>query len=265
MTDNTISVLVDRLARAWSLIVLCEFDGTLADCVAADPSSARPAAGAIEAMAELGSCVRTSTGVLSHRSSPSLKQICLPGGGPAAAASIDFVGSGGTEHTPLARAGLSASDERVRWLLCQGALWIAGTYPGAIVEENRFGIALYLRQLPTVDVQQLIESMQALMARMPRPVHWQVRNLVMEVSVVPLGHDRAIEVLRQPLTSTVLYAGSDPRAHAALEPADAGVVVGAAAVPGAVWLKSPRDLVRLLASLARARHEAVGSAIDATG
>jgi trehalose-6-phosphatase len=263
MTGDNFSAVVERLAQASSLTVLCEFDGTLADC-AAHPSSVRPAVGAIEAMAELGSCVRTTTGVISHRSSRNLQRICRARLGHVADR-IPFFGSGGTESVPHGAVAPTAEQERARWLLSQGALWIAGTYPGVIVEQTRHGVALYLRKLSAVDLQHLVEGMRALMSRLPTRVHWHVRDFVMEVSVLPLGHHRSIAVLREPLATTVLYAGGDERAHGALEAADVGVVVGVATIPGAVYLKSPNDFVELLASLARARQTAVGMTTNANG
>ena len=64
MNGGSHTAMVDRLARAASLLVVSEFDGTLADFVT-DPATARPVAGALDVLTALARLPRTRAAVIS--------------------------------------------------------------------------------------------------------------------------------------------------------------------------------------------------------
>jgi hypothetical protein len=76
---------------------------------------------------------------------------------------------------------------------------------------------------------------------------------VLDLSVLPIGQDWAIDALRERYQATVFYAGNDDRAFASLGARDVGCTVGSRCGGALLTMDSPAQLLVLLNCLADAR------------
>jgi len=253
MNSGSPTAMVDRLARAPSLLVVSEFDGTLADFVT-DPATARPVTGALDVLTALAQLPRTRAAVISGRSLDSLRGVCLPTPDGAQSCRIELIGSGGMEIEAQVTLGLTTDAQRVCRRLREAASEIAERHPGVSVDEKPYGVALHVRGVAPADAQQAIAQLLDYALSLPRQVYSQSRSDVLDLSVLPVGQDWAIDALRRGRDAVVLYAGNDERALASLSPADIGVTVGDTNVTDAVRLQNPADLVCFLNELCHSRR-----------
>jgi trehalose 6-phosphate phosphatase len=252
MTPTTIDIVIQRLARAPSLLVLCEFDGTIAEYVA-QPSDARPVARALETLRRLGSIPRTRAAMISGRSLQSLRAACAVDPTELAECGVGLIGSAGMEIESQMTLGLTADARRMRSLLLQGAGEIAGAHAGVTVDEKPFGVALHVRGAEPIDARGAIESMLELASTLPHKVYSQTRDLVLDLSVLPVSQDWAIDALREREHAVVFYAGNDDRALASMTPDDVSCAVGRSARAATVSVDDPASLVGLLDCIGRER------------
>jgi len=253
MNGGSHTAMVDRLARAASLLVVSEFDGTLADFVT-DPATARPVAGALDVLTALARLPRTRAAVISGRSLDGLRGVCLLPPDAPHSCRIEFIGSGGMEIEAQMTLGLTADAQRVCRHLRQAASQIAERHPGVSVDEKPYGVALHVRGVAPAAAQQAIAQLLDYALSLPRQVYSQSRSDVLDLSVLPVGQDWAIDALRRGRDAVVLYAGNDERALASLSPADIGLTVGGNGTDDAVSLQNPTDLVCFLNELCRTRR-----------
>jgi trehalose 6-phosphate phosphatase len=251
MTELRDSGFLERLARAPSLLVLCEFDGVLAEFVA-DPSAARPVDGALDVLTDLSLMARTRSAIISGRSLDSLRAVC-DDSSALVRSTIELIGSGGMEIESQMTLGLTADARRMRGLLVQAAAEVARCHPGVTVDEKPYGVALHVRAAVAGDGQHAIDRMLALASALPHRVYSQTRSHVLDLSVLPVGQDWAIDALRERDHAVVFYAGNDERAFAALGPHDVGCTVGGCCNGGAVGVDTPAQLVELLNCVADQR------------
>jgi trehalose 6-phosphate phosphatase len=255
--NDPVEPAVSRLARAPELLVLCEFDGAIAEFVT-DPASARPVADALETLISLGELAHTRAAVISGRSLESLRAVCAPIEIDADLCALEFIGSGGMEIESQMTLGLTAGARRLRVLLSQAAGQVADTHPGVMVDEKPFGVALHIRGAAPADGQHAMERLLDLAESLPQPVYSQARNEVLDVSVLPVGQDWAIDALREQQQATVFYAGNDERALAALGPTDVSCAVGVGCRGATLSVESPRELIQLLVGVRDERARLVG-------
>jgi trehalose 6-phosphate phosphatase len=130
---------------------------------------------------------------------------------------------------------------------------VARCHPGVTVDEKPYGVALHVRAAVAGDGQHAIDRMLALASTMPHRVYSQTRSHVLDLSVLPVGQDWAIDALRERDHAVVFYAGNDERAFAALAPFDVGCTVGSCCNGAAVGVDTPEQLVELLNCVADAR------------
>ena len=254
--NEPIALAVSRMARASALLVLCEFDGTIAHFVA-DPDSARPVDGALETLATLGGLAHTRVAVISGRSLESLRSVCLSGGA-ADLCAIELIGSAGMEIESQMTLGLTAGARRARVLLVQAAGQVAETHPGVMVDEKPFGVALHVRGVAPADRHHAMQRLLELAGSLPQPVYSHARDEVLDLSVLPVGQDWAIDALREQQQATVFYAGNDEQALAALGPTDFSCAVGAGCRGANLSVESPVDLVQVLVGVRDERARLVG-------
>jgi trehalose 6-phosphate phosphatase len=251
MTSLRKTAVVDALVRARSLLVLCEFDGALADYVA-DPSIARPVDGALDVLTDLALMPRTRSAIISGRSLDSLRAVC--GEFTASPRStIELVGSGGMEIEAQMTLGLTADARRMRGQLVHAAEEIARCHPGVTVDEKPYGVALHVHGTVPGDGQRAVDRMLMVTSAMSQRVYSQSRHEVLDVSVLPIGQDWAIDALRERDQATVHYAGNDERAFAALAAHDVGCTVGTRCSGAHVSVETPAQLVELLNCVADER------------
>ena len=119
--------------------VFFDFDGTLSDIVD-DPDSARPAAGAAEALQKLAA--RCPVAVLSGRDLADVtERVGLPGIWYAGSHGFELTAPDGTHHqNDAAAAAIPALEQVAAQLRDQ-----LGSIPGVVVEHKRFGVAVHYR------------------------------------------------------------------------------------------------------------------------
>jgi trehalose 6-phosphate phosphatase len=119
--------------------VFFDFDGTLSDIVD-DPDSARPAAGAAEALQKLAA--RCPVAVLSGRDLADVtERVGLPGIWYAGSHGFELTAPDGTHHQNDAAAAAIPVLEQVAAQLRDQL----GSIPGVVVEHKRFGVAVHYR------------------------------------------------------------------------------------------------------------------------
>ncbi|HUP75234.1 MAG TPA: trehalose-phosphatase [Acidimicrobiales bacterium] len=252
MMNGSPTEVVARVARAPSLLVVCEFDGGIAEFVN-DPATARPVEGAIDVLATIGSLPRTRAAVISGRSLESLSAVCTTDQDDARQRGIELIGSDGMEMASHLTLGLTAAARRTQRTLLREAALIADAHPGVTIDAKPYGVALNVRGAATIDGRHATEQMLDIVRSMPLPVYSQARSQVLDVSVLPVAQDWAIDALRQATAATVFYAGNDQRALASLRSADGRCSIGVACTDATVRVASPAALVALLAGLCRER------------
>jgi trehalose 6-phosphate phosphatase len=119
--------------------VFFDFDGTLSDIVD-DPDSARPAAGAVEALQRLAA--RCPVAVLSGRDLADVtERVGLPGIWYAGSHGFELTAPDGTHHqNDAAAAAIPVLGQAAAELRAQ-----LGSIPGVVVEHKRFGVAVHYR------------------------------------------------------------------------------------------------------------------------
>jgi trehalose-6-phosphatase len=252
MMNGSADDLVDRLASASSLLVVCEFDGTIAE-FAPHPPAARPVEGALDILTALGSLPRTRAAIISGRSLESLRAVCDRHGENFAVCHIELIGSDGMEIASHMNLGLTADARRARRRLFQAAAQVADEYAGVTVDEKPYGVALHVRGATKVDATRAIERLLDVARSMPSRIYSQSRSEVLDIRVLPVGQDWAIDALRHADNATVFYAGNDERALASLNPPDVGVQVGSGSTGATFCIEDPVDLVQLLVNLVNKR------------
>ncbi|MEO5842842.1 MAG: trehalose-phosphatase [Acidimicrobiales bacterium] len=256
MITSSAAAVAD-LARASSLLVVCEFDGAIAEFVA-DPSDARPIDGALPALQALAELDRTRVAVISGRSFDSL---CCAFGAreEPKAGRIELIGSDGMEIDQM-NLSLTTEVRRAQRLLLREASHVADEYPGVKVDDKPYGVALHVRGATNLDAQRAIDRLLVALSAIPQRMHSQIRGQVLEVSVLPVGQDWAIDALRAGRETRVLYAGNDQRALTSLSANDVGCMVGTDVAGAQMRVASPEALLQELVLLARKR----ATVLDAT-
>ena len=252
MSSGPPVAIAARLAQAPALLIVCEFDGTIAEFVN-DPAVARPVGGALDVLTTLGSLLRTRAAVISGRSLDSLRAVCMTGRTDGSSCGIELIGSGGMEIDSQLTLGLTAEARRMRRRLLVAAGQVAELHPGVTVDEKPYGVALHVRGVAAADAQNATALLLDIARTLPQRVYSQSRNDVLDLSVLPLGQDWAIDALRQGSGETVFYAGNDERALASLSGPDVGCSVGGC-TNATFFLQRPEEVVQFLIELGHARQ-----------
>ena len=261
--DQATTDIAETLAKADALVALCEFDDVIAEHETG-PTLLRPIGGTLDALVGLGRLERTVAAVVSECSLDDLREICAGHRGAPIEPDVELFGARKTISQPADTGlGLTIEARRSRWLLQQAARWIAGAHPGAAVEDRPFGVAMDVGDLSPLAAQQALDQLTSVSETLPSVTQVHRRTSTISISVLPAGRDSLIEALRQRSNATILYVGNDPDAHAALDPADVGCTVGGSFVPGAMRLRTARDVTAFIRLLVRMRAEGGGPAIGA--
>ena len=239
-----------RAASAPTLLVACDYDGTLAPFVD-DPASAVPAPGAVEAVARLSELPRTTVALLSGRNRDALEQVS------GARAPVVLVGSHGSEwedgfETPL-------DDDEVALLARLHAELgeIASGAPGAHVESKPTAAVLHVRPVsdPTAREQATARALAG-PARLDGVFVTEGKNVV-EIAVREASKGAAISRLVTLTGAEVaLFIGddvTDERGFAQLRAQDVGIKVGDGPTAAGHRVADIPAVVRLLGTLADLR------------
>ncbi|MGH8935142.1 MAG: trehalose-phosphatase [Acidimicrobiia bacterium] len=225
-----------ELARAPSLLVVCDYDGTLSPIVD-DPARAFPQAGAIEALRGLAEVPGTRVMVVSGRALADLTRLTGPLG------EIGAIGSHGAEP------GFTPAPAKGRDRIVAELEQIAARFAGSRLEVKPAGVAFHYRQVAPERLEKLLEALGRVAA--PSLKHGKK---VVELSAVEADKGSALDQVRG--ESVVAYLGddlTDEDAFARLREGDVGIKVGEGESLAPYRLADPAAAVRFLRGLARAR------------
>lgn len=248
--DTGLDRALRRAADAETLVVACDYDGTLAPFVD-DPTRAVPAEGALDALSRLAALPRTTVALLSGRNRAALAQVS------GAGSPVVLVGSHGSEweggfDTPL--------DEHEVALLSRvtAALEeIVARTPGAHVEHKPTAAVLHVRPVEDPDLRE-----RALAEAVSGPAEFdgvfvtEGKNVV-EIAVREASKGAAIEQLvAQTGAQVAVFIGddvTDERGFARLREQDIGIKVGSGDTRAGYRVGGIPEVVRLLRHLADLR------------
>jgi trehalose 6-phosphate phosphatase len=223
-TDRAdLSEALRRAARTPTLVIACDYDGTLAPFVD-DPTRAFPAPGAVDALVRLAELPRTTVALLSGRNRAALAEVS------GAGAPVVLVGSHGSEweggfDTPL-------DDDEEALLARVGATLgeIVSRTPGAHVESKPTAAVLHVRPVsdPALRAQATAEALAG-PAALDGVFVTEGKNVV-EIAVREASKGAAIErLVEQTGAGIAVFIGddvTDERGFARLRDEDIGVKVG---------------------------------------
>ncbi len=253
MTSDSLADLGEQLrqlARVPSLLIACDYDGTVAPLVD-DPMDARANRDSVSAMRALAELANTHVTVISGRS---LRDLAALSRFPE---EIRLVGSHGREFDLGFASKLEPEIVERRRHLTQAVHELGKKY-GGLVEEKPTGVTFHFRGLSedqkTAARDELVHG----------PASWDsiyTRNghEIMEMSVIETNKGWALETIRSQVgASAVLFFGddvTDEDGFRSLAGPDIGVKVGDGISAAAFRVKDPDTVAQVLALVAELRSE----------
>ncbi len=251
MTTDNLGALAERLghlARVPTLLVACDYDGTLAP-LTDNPMEAHPNRNSAAALRSLAELANTQVALISGRS---LRDLATLSRFPE---EIRLVGSHGNEFDLGFAHGLEPAKAELRHRLVDEVRTLGRKY-GVFVEEKPAGVTFHFR---TMDEAGAEAARQELVRG---PATWDdvyVRNGhdIMELSVIETNKGQALRSIRHRVgASAVLFIGDDITDEAAfrtLSGPDVGVKVGEAKTAAPFRVADPDRVAQVLALLAQLR------------
>src|SRR6185503_18440633 len=135
---STLDERLAEIAQSPSLLLACDYDGTLAPIVD-DPAQARPRRESIVALRQLAALPHTHAAVISGRALCELARLL------EAPAGIHLVGSHGSEFDPGFAGTLQPAAVALRDKVLAGLSQIAQNDPGFILEAKPASVAFHYR------------------------------------------------------------------------------------------------------------------------
>ena len=213
---------VAGLARTPRLLVVCDYDGTLAPIVE-DPARAVPRPESVHALRALAELPETTVGVISGRA---LRDLVVLSQLPPA---VRLIGSHGAEHDADFDQALDEEARALRRRLLTGLGDLVADAPGAALEVKPASVAVHVRRAEPAVGASVLDAVRAGPARWPG-VHVTEGKAVIELAVVETDKGAALDMLRRQADATaVLFIGddiTDEKAFARLAGPDMGVKVG---------------------------------------
>lgn len=233
-----------RAATSDCLLVVCDYDGTLAPIVT-DPDHAYPDARAMTALVSLAELPRTFVALLSGREVAVLQR--LTGGSPG----VTLIGSHGAEQPdqapaiePEARADLLEVKVRLSELCDQ--------FQGARAEEKPAGVAFHFRNVDPVLQPAAEEAARRIGGDFPGLTMLKGKRVV-EYAGSKTNKGHALATLRSRWAADmVVFMGddvTDEDAFVALQPFEVGIKVGREATRAKLRVDSQKHVAPVLESL----------------
>ncbi|WP_233563846.1 bifunctional alpha,alpha-trehalose-phosphate synthase (UDP-forming)/trehalose-phosphatase [Cryobacterium tepidiphilum] len=259
--ENLVAAL-RRLARADTLLVALDFDGTLAPHVD-QPEDARAVEGVREAVERLLRQDGVRVALVSGRALVSLRQVAEP------PEKVLLTGSHGVEvqlDTPGIELNLAQAEREQIETLSRVLERISGGVAGSFVERKPAGLALHTRLATSEEGRAAQrEAMEQVGEILPGITVREGKN-VLEFSVRSGDKGEALEQLRRHARAdAVLYAGddvTDEDGFAVLNDNDLGLKVGPGASLAGHRVRGPEEVAQVLALLADFRG--IDRAADST-
>jgi trehalose 6-phosphate phosphatase len=241
---------IRRLARVPSLLVACDYDGTMAPLVD-DPMEARPDRDAVSAIRSLAEQANTHVTVISGRS---LRDLATLSRFPE---EVRLVGSHGSEFDLGFASQLSDGLVAKRRELTE-AVQVLGRQFDALVEEKPTGVTFHLRGLSE---EVALEAREHLV-RGPAGwdgIHTRNGHDIVEMSVIETNKGWALETIRAQVgASAVIFLGddvTDEDGFRTLTGPDIGIKVGEGQTSAAYRVKDTDTVAQILALLSELRAE----------
>lgn len=246
MLPDDLQRALDAVAQVRSLLVVSDFDGTLAPIVN-NPPDARALPEAAAALRALADLPDTAAALVSGRALGVLRELsALP-------ATVHLVGSHGAEFD----SGFAHYvDEDLLARIIAELKGIARGRAGVTVETKPASVALHVRNARPGDAEAALEA--ARRAASSWDVHVTAGKAVLEFAVVSTDKGEAIDILRdQTAASAVVFLGddvTDEKGFARMRGDDVGIKVGPGDTAAAYRVESPEDVAAVLAYLFEARE-----------
>lgn len=240
------------LAEVPALLVVCDYDGTLAPIVA-DPDRAFPRPESIAALRSLARRPGVTAAVVSGRALSDLRRLS----GLDAEPGVVLVGSHGAElDTDLSR-GLPPEAARRLGELRRALGELVAGRDGVGLEVKPGSVAVHVRRAAPEVGAAVLDAVRAGPARWPE-VSVTEGKAVIELAVVRTDKGDALELLRRRCgAGAVLFVGddvTDERAFARLSGADVGVKVGEGDTTARYRVLDAAEVTTLLEVLLNARR-----------
>lgn len=252
MTTDNLGELAERigqLARVPTLLVACDYDGTLAPFTD-NPMEARPNRVSVAALRSLAEQANTQVSIISGRALRDLATLSrLP-------EEIRLVGSHGSEFDLGFARELDPATVELRHRLVDQVKAVAQRHRG-LVEEKPTGITFHFRAMQEADAEAAREEL----IRGPASedgVHVRNGHRIMELSVIKTNKGKALQSIRHRVgASAVLFIGddrTDEDAFRTLRGPDVGVKVGDGPTAADYRVDDPDRVAQLLALLGELRR-----------
>jgi trehalose-phosphatase len=249
--DPALRAALTRIAHVPQLLVICDYDGTLAPIVD-DPTKAGPLPEAVAAVRALVKMPQTTVAVVSGRALRDLAALSrLP-------ADVHLVGSHGSEFDIGFVQRLEPELVELRSRMLAALETIAEEHPGVRLETKPASVALHTRRAASPEV-----GREAVAAVRSGPATWPgitatAGKEVIELSVISTHKGTAVDILRTQFgASAVLFVGddvTDENAFAHLRGPDVGVKIGPGETRARYRVTDPVQGVRALALLLETRR-----------
>ncbi|MEY9932232.1 trehalose-phosphatase [Catenulispora sp. GP43] len=245
---------VAALARTPRLLVVCDYDGTLAPIVE-DPAKAYPRPEAVRALRSLAELPETTVGLISGRALRDLSALS------GLSAGVRLVGSHGAEFDAGFGDALDDRAQALRRRLEAGLEELVGQTPGVFLEAKPASIAVHVRRAEPSVGESVLEAVRSGPARW-EGIHVTEGKAVIELAVLDTDKGAALDMLRRQADATAaLFVGddvTDEKAFARLTGADVGVKVGRGESLAEYSVPDTRDVAVMLADLLARRRAGLG-------
>lgn len=240
-----------HLAESPTLLVACDYDGTLAPLVS-NPAEAKPNRDCAVAIRLLAQMAQTHVAIISGRSLLDLSS--LTGFHPA----VHLVGSHGSEFDADFNDGLSDRQISLRRRLELELGKIAAEDPGFSIEVKPASVAFHYRNAPPEKADIALKAIESGPATLPG-VFTKAGKMVMELTVIATDKGTALETMRRRVgASAVLFIGDDKTdedAFRTLSGPDIGIKVGEGETLAEFRVSDTEGVASALAHLTESRHD----------
>jgi trehalose 6-phosphate phosphatase len=241
---------VARIARTSHLLVVCDYDGTLAPIVE-DPAQAFPRPESVQDLQSLAALPETTAGVISGRALRDLAALSrLPAG-------VHLIGSHGAEFDAGFAHALDDAAQALRRHLDAVLEQLVGDTPGVFLEPKPASVAVHVRRAEPSVGESVLEVVRSGPARW-EGVHVTEGKAVIELAVIETDKGEALDMLRRQAGATAaLFVGddvTDEKAFARLADPDVGVKVGRGESLAEYSLPDTGDVAAMLAYLLAERR-----------
>lgn len=240
-----------QIARTKTLLIGCDYDGTLSPIVA-NPNEARPLPEAVSILRNLASLADTNVAVVSGRALRDLAAMSrLP-------IEIELVGSHGAEFDLGSINGLADDSVALLTELTAECVQITEDRLGTLLEPKPSGVAVHVRKASRDDAEAVLAELHERFDNDAR-VHITTGKEVLELSVVKTDKGIAMEQLRADHESTAaIFIGddvTDEHVFEMLHPdTDVSVKVGPGATAAGFRVADPQSVLEVLAVLGEDRE-----------